>query len=177
MPYRADALERLDVRAFFEARVGKVGPKVGADEYRFRCPLHDDRTPSANVNLRTGLWKCQAEDIGGSPIDLVMLMRKVDVRTAIEEVGEAAGLGPMKGYRSHGSAAGSSISRRPKLSEEAVKGWHEAGLRNADLQRWFVEKRGFTPETLAEYQIGWDGERVTIPIRDDAGALVNVRRY
>jgi hypothetical protein len=158
--YRADALARLDVRAFYEARGVTLGAKVGADEYRFQCPFHDDETPSANLNLVTGLWRCQAEAIGGSPIDFVMLLRGVNAQQAIEEVGEAAGLGPRKGYR-----------------EAAVEGWHEAGLRNIDLQRWFVEKRGFTPETVAAYQLGWDGERVTIPIRDEAGKLVNVRRY
>ena len=103
MSYRADALGRLDVRAFFEARGVVLGHKVGADEYRFRCPFHDDQTPSANVNLRTGLWKCQTEGIGGSPIDFVMLSEHKGAREALEAVGVAAGLGSLADYKNGGS--------------------------------------------------------------------------
>ena len=173
--YRADALARLDVRAFYESRGIVIGAKVGADEYRFRCPFHDDQTPSANLNLVTGLWRCQAEDIGGSSIDFVMRQDHLPAAAALEVIGEFAGLGPRRDYGKR--TANSARVSRPRLSEAAVIAWHEAGLRNTDLQRWFLEKRGFTPETIASFQLGWDGERVTIPIRDGDGKLVNVRRY
>lgn len=39
------------------------------------------------------------------------------------------------------------------------------------------EKRGLTDETLERFQIGWDGDRVTIPIYDEHGELCNIRRY
>lgn len=48
------------------------------------------------------------------------------------------------------------------------------------LVAWLAERYGLLPSTLREYEIGldWrpDGPWVTIPIRDAAGALVNVRR-
>jgi hypothetical protein len=43
--------------------------------------------------------------------------------------------------------------------------------------RWLQEHRGFTLETIAGFSIGWDGQRVTIPVYDADGILVNVRRY
>ena len=30
-------------------------------EHKFRCPLHDDHTPSASINTETGLWRCFVE--------------------------------------------------------------------------------------------------------------------
>lgn len=180
--YRNVALERLDVRAFFEAQVGRLGPKVGHDEMRFLCLFHGDTNPSANVNLRTGLWKCQVCNAGGSAIDLLM-QQGADYKEALTQIGAAAGLEPpgAKPPKANGHATDMRPTPAPrrstKLSEENVRTWHEAGLRNEDLQRWFREHRGFTEETIAARQLGWDGQRVTIPVRDETGALVNVRRY
>ena len=39
------------------------------------------------------------------------------------------------------------------------------------------ERRGLTDETLVDFQLGWDGERITIPVYDEFNTLVNFRRY
>lgn len=39
------------------------------------------------------------------------------------------------------------------------------------------DKRGLTDETLRRFLIGWDGERVTLPVYDENNDLVNIRRY
>ncbi len=190
MSYRDDALARLDVLAFYSAQGVEVGPLVGHNERRFRCPFHDDATPSANLNTETGLWHCHVCDKGGSPLDFLM-ERGLDYRAALTEVGRLAGL-PAPGSRTNGAAghpspaaplaAPAAVGAAPratktKLSETNVAAWHDAAMRNPDLLRWFHEKRGYTDETLGRFALGWDGQRVTIPVRDDAGKLVNVRRY
>jgi len=43
--------------------------------------------------------------------------------------------------------------------------------------RFLTEERGLSADTLQHNRIGWDGERVTIPVRDMKGVWVNVRRY
>lgn len=168
MSRRDDVLAALDHRKFYERDVA-IGAKVGPDEYRIKCLFHDDREPSANVNLRTGLWSCHTEGIGGGPIDWLMRTKGHDVKGAI------AWLADFTGQNQSIPAKTVAVSR-PKLSQEKVDGWHDAALRNADLMRWLAEHRGYNPETIDTYQLGWDGERVTIPIYDQ-GELVNVRRY
>jgi 5S rRNA maturation endonuclease (ribonuclease M5) len=39
------------------------------------------------------------------------------------------------------------------------------------------ERRGLTTETIKKFQLGWDGERITIPVYDEYNTLVNFRRY
>jgi len=39
---------------------------------KFRCPFHDDRSPSGKVWPSSGRWRCFACDIGGDSIDFVM---------------------------------------------------------------------------------------------------------
>lgn len=167
--YRNLALSQLDIERFFAEQGVELRP-LNANERRFLCPFHEDRNPSANVNLNDKTWFCHACQIGGSPIDF--LQRKgMSYKEALTEVGRLAGLEPP------------SITRKPstpvpsKLKASNVKEWHEAALRNVELLRWFAEKRGYTDDTIASYQLGWDGQRVTIPIYDADGKLVNVRRY
>jgi hypothetical protein len=62
-------------------------------------------------------------------------------------------------------------------SRKQLKLWHTALLRNRPALRKMTEGRGLTPETLAKHLIGYDGQRFTIPIFDENGELVNVRRY
>lgn len=174
MSYRDDALAKLDVPGFIATQGITLGAKVGADEYRFLCPFHGDTEPSANWNIRSGLWKCQACSAGGSPIDFLML-RGADYKAAITEIGALAGMDPPG--KANGTSGPAKMSTKGKLTEANVKAWHEAALRNVDLMRWFADKRGFTVETIETFQLGWDGERVTIPVRDEKGTLVNVRRY
>ena len=178
--YRDEALSKLDVLAFFGRYVGQL-KRLNDQEYKFLCPFHDDKVPSANVNVNTTAWFCHACGAKGSVLDLVMKRDNIEYKEALAIVGEAAGMPPptldRKGNGQAGPAVPSAKAAGVKLTEEMVKGWHEAALRNADLMRWFTEHRGYTVETVDKYQLGWDGTRVTIPIRDAAGKLVNVRRY
>lgn len=170
MSFRDDVFAALDVDRWYRS-VTEVGAKVGPNEYRIRCPFHDDREPSANVNLVKGLWSCHSEGIGGGPIDWLMRRDGLDVKAALDTLAEFAGVSKRQ-PKSLNKAAVS----RPRLSQEKVDAWHAAALRNTELMQWFAEKRGYTPETVERWQLGWDGERVTIPIHED-GELVNVRRY
>jgi len=179
--YRDRALARLDMLAFLAKQGVEIGKPVGPNEVRFRCPFHDDKNPSANANTETKLWSCHTCDKGGSAIDFLM-EGGAEYRAALAAVGEFAGLEPL-GHHSRSNGAGGAPSPAPiqktkgKLTEANVKAWFEAGQRNPELVRWFHEHRGYTDETVALYQLGWDGQRVTIPVRDEDGDLVNVRRY
>jgi P4 family phage/plasmid primase-like protien len=62
------------------------------------------------------------------------------------------------------------------LSEDAVKRWQAALLDGLDLRSHLIDR--LVPlSVIEEFQLGWDGQRYTIPVRDREGALVNVRRY
>ncbi|GAI70848.1 unnamed protein product, partial [marine sediment metagenome] len=42
---------------------------------------------------------------------------------------------------------------------------------------WIQEKKGLTLDTIKKYEVGWDGEKNTIPIYDEKRILRNIRRY
>jgi hypothetical protein len=174
--YRDEAIRRLDVLAFMAAQGVELLATVGKDERRFRCPFHVDNEASANINTESGLWRCHACSVGGSPIDF-LLLKGASYREALEEVGRVAGLEPPGRRRAEPAGPLSPSPTSSRLSDETVAAWHEAALRNVELMRWLHEHRGYSDATITRFQIGWDGQRVTIPIRNEDGKLVNVRRY
>lgn len=63
------------------------------------------------------------------------------------------------------------------VSEETVVTWTLRLWRSPDLLRYLELVRGIGFETLVAHDIGWDGSRLTIPVRDWFGRVVNIRRY
>ena len=58
-----------------------------------------------------------------------------------------------------------------------VDRWCAALDSNPERMAWMREQRGLDPLTLGLARIGWDGERYTIPIYSQFGALSRVKRY
>ncbi len=135
-------------------------------EIRMRCPLHDDTHPSASVNVDSGLFNCLV--CGGSSLkDLTFAMHEAD--------DNVKDLGAHKDKK----------KKVEPLSLAKVAGWHEYLKGHPDLMK-YLTKRGIDAETVAKYRIGYDANpnangyptnRYTLPVFDEAGTLVNVRKY
>lgn len=78
---------------------------------------------------------------------------------------------------SPGSSGG--YSAPGALSDAEVAGWHSALMSEETVLTEFMQRRGFGVEILQEYTVGYDqaSGAFTIPIRNAAHQLVNIRRY
>jgi len=142
------------------------------------CPVHEDpeisRTPSASFNFSKGTFMCFSR-CGGMSLSTLY--------EAMVEEGELSPAPPRskpaeRKASPNGRVNGSKNGKVTKLpSNRDVRGWTERllGLRSA-LKPLKVQ-RGLTSRTVEKYELGWDGERYTIPVRDETGEIVNVRRY
>jgi hypothetical protein len=64
------------------------------------------------------------------------------------------------------------------IPENKVDGWHNMLKGDTEALEKFKKRRGLSDEIINRYKIGWDGtERYLIPIRDEQGNVVNVRKY
>lgn len=133
------------------------------------CPFHEDRSPSFSYNRKTGHWKCHAGCGKGSVFDYLMRTSGKDFKEVLLELGDQVGV-PMPF---------SEQPQRPPIPEELVKQWVTNLWANEQVCSWLQRNRGLTEATLKRYQIGWEPKRrrVTIPIRDERGLVVNVRLY
>jgi hypothetical protein len=157
-----------NVRGFFTA-LGIELPADG-DNVSVQCfadpdaHSNGDRRPSTSVSTETGAWICFGCGAAGGPYQAARA-------TGLSE-GEAGVLLGKHGLKSPVPAASAL-----ETSEADLVGYHERLLANSDLLDQLAGRRGWARETLARLGAGFDGERITIPVRNEEGALVGVARY
>jgi hypothetical protein len=59
-------------------------PKKAGREHVERCPFHEDKTPSLNINPGKGVWHCFSCLEGGDGIALVRAVRRLGFKEAVE---------------------------------------------------------------------------------------------
>ena len=143
-------------------------------EIKAKCPFperhegHTDNNPSFTANLSTGVWYCNSCHSKGN----VHTLYKEIYRCSSEEAWFALG-DALKIPRPDGSKP-----TRPDIDPGLVREYHQRLMKlTGPLRTMLRERRGLTDETLVKFQLGWDGERITIPIYDEFNTLVNFRRY
>lgn len=155
-----------------------TGTEQEDGETRAYCPLHEDplssKTPSASFNFDAGKFNCFSRCGGYSVSQVYSLMSS---GTETERRVEHPGKDDLADQRRKRRAKAEGVKQVALPGHEELQGWHRRLVGKADLMRELHAKRGLTRQTLARYQIGYDGERITIPVFSDLKELVNVRRY
>ena len=155
------------------------------DEQRMFCPACEDpdtsKSPSASMNAEGGVWNCLKGDHGGSIFELVRDLKKergFDIRS---ESMKARHSDPK--YRAEtasrlvSSRSGANRSGPPLPDADKISGWTETLISNKPAIKALMEERGLDRRTIVEWELGYDGSRYMIPVRDKDGELLNVRRY
>lgn len=155
------------VRAFERFLVGKPSSD---GEWRAFCPLDEDpeqsKSPSASLNFEIGLWHCQSQGHGGT------------IRSLYRTMKNQRGMpSPASGRKGNRSNVVPIDKVKPLPTAELVEFWHKSLMGRDRALKYMHDERGLTDETLRKYLIGWDGQRFTIPVYDEDGELVNIRRY
>ncbi len=194
-----------DVRGFYAA-LGVPLPEWAHSEAPVRCFTNPDahashdRHPSCSVNGHSGAFNCHgcgahggaydaALAAGRSPREAIDLMinhaltdRRPSPRPAHgathSHASTARTQGPVRTTPS--PAAGTPNWRRVASSlscgGEDVRRWALSLRDNGGLLAHLRGERGWEPDTLRQWRIGFDRERITVPITDQRGALQGLLR-
>ncbi len=122
------------------------------------CPWHDDSRPSLQVNSERQIWRCFVCGDGGDVFSFVMKREGVDFREALEMLADRAGIQLTRSPR-EAPQPGSPADKRTlyRVAAWAEQQFHNYLLRapEAEIARRYLEDRGFTPETVERFQIGY----------------------
>lgn len=143
-------------RANTETIYSKLGVDVRSEkngELYCLCPFHDDTSPSLRINTTTKLWNCLAGCGGGNLITFAA--RKYSVNNKDAE-----------------SILKSIIFPVNENIDQLVY----TLTNNKPTLDFLRTKRGLTDEAIKRFKIGYNGERITIPIYIK-GHLVNIKYY
>ena len=184
-----------DVRAFYAA-LGIELPAGAALNAAVRCfaqpdaHQHGDRSPSCSVSLASGAWNCHGCGARGGAYDAALATGH-SPRSAMELL-IAHGLAERRGaerqptnrHAPHArpatpaKAAPAPAAVTPfAADEDDIASWAATLEDNSRLTRRLALERAWGIRVIRELQIGFDGARITIPIRDAQGALRGVCRY
>lgn len=150
---KINALSELD-------RYGWRYDPSSVDEVKFLCPCHPDVNPSASLNTEKNVWRCHACKASGDIIALLAHIGKCERKTIIVDL----------------------LSRYPDLegvkvvNQERIEEYHSAIWTSGPFLKQLYD-RGITDEDIREARLGYHQGRITIPIYDKEGRVINVRRY
>lgn len=149
---------------------------IKGEEFRARCPLHEDRSPSFSMNIANGRLICFRGCIKGEFVDLVERVlgcAKQEATDWIQNNGRATSVAQL----SRDLAAG--LNLVPTLIETKDQNWYEHffSLNNEHMPNWFLQ-RGFTWKTIKHWDIRYDIVRdaVVIPAYKEAELVGTIMR-
>lgn len=146
-------IEHVDIREFYSNIFDDYTPGVNVN-----CPFHSDRTPSMSIRESDGAIYCHACGAKASSfVGFYEQYKKVSFKEAMRRLWKTH-IGPAISYRR--------ISSWAKRLQELPR-----------IKNWLADKRGINATTAKMFRIGWDGERITIPITNEYGIPINIRRY
>jgi hypothetical protein len=154
-----------------------TGTEQPDGETRSYCPLHEkpetSKTPSASFNFSAGKFMCFSR-CGGYAISQVydLIQQGQQPERRVEQMGGDQVAAQRRKRRARSEGRQAALPGPEQLTE-----WHERLVGKRELMAELLGKRGLNRTTLARYRIGYDGERITIPVFSDLKELVNVRRY
>jgi len=127
--------------------------------YKALCPFHAEKTPSFSLDPAKGLWHCFGCGEGGDTIRLVEKLENLTFVEAIERLAQLTGVDLH--FEQLSEADRTAQRRRRRLVDahrEAASYYHETlkkASEAADARAYLINKRGFTKETLEQFQVGF----------------------
>jgi DNA primase len=183
-----DITSKIDVEHFLLG-LGIEFEKPKNREVNFHCPFpghsNGDMTPSAYMNKDTTAFFCHGCHKGGNAISFASEVLDISRLKAIQFLREKYDPGY---FQSGGTSTSDEVRRiltsKQQPPEERQKVIHEEAL-EAFRTYWDIEApwvdymlgRGFSEETLEEWDIGYDSDtdRITIPVRDERNDLIGFK--
>lgn len=162
---------RVDARTILKPWL--YGKPNGDGEWRGFCAYCEvpgkSKSPSASYHLGMGVWHCMGKcGAGGSTTALARKIKNNALPSQKPDDETPDNVVDLDSKR----------PSRPLPNKQKVAFFCKNLLTDTSAHRYITERRGLNDETLKTYNIGWDGrQRYLIPIYDEDGRLVNIRKY
>ena len=147
------------------------GPETPGGEIPAHCPIHEDKNPSAQLNLYVGAWKCYSCGESGyfasSKGD--QLAYEMDERDDVPGWVTSGG-----GYSRRKTRM---VRQMPSVKQ--IKAWSDAlfSHQHVEQRAYLVARRKLSEDVLRERLVGYfnDERAYTIPLLSASGEILNVK--
>ena len=139
---------------------GYVPLKRAGATFKARCPFHQEKSPSFNVNPARQMFKCFGCGAGGGVFKFITMFTNIDFPSAVRMLAERAGIPIVEefsGRQEDGQNTGKLRRQLIKLHAEAADWFHRQLMKSPGAQhaRDYLKSRGLTGEAAARWKIGY----------------------
>ena len=122
--------------------------------FKALCPFHEEKTPSFFVFPERQSWRCFGCGSGGDLVSFVIKKEGIDFSEALKMLAGRAGVSLVQRKESAEDKLKGGLYR---INEAAAQYYHNLLLQDplAERARDYVEKRGLTPEVVADFELGF----------------------
>lgn len=140
---------------------------LGSDEVHLCCPIHNDTSPSLRLNTEKNVFQCMSSSCRARG-DVITLLaayasqgtgKTIDRHTMLVDLSTRYDLESVK-----------------TINPEVVERFHAKVWEAGPLLKALYD-RGLIEQDIRLARIGFHEGRLTIPVYDEGGRIVNVRRY
>jgi DNA primase len=151
--------------------------KAGGARLKGLCPFHNEKTPSFNVDVDKGFYKCFGCGKAGDAITFVRETEQLSFTEAVEALGQRygvaieyeAGSGPTREERSLRQEL---FDLHDQAAEHFRDAFKAAGPTGDFMRAYWGNERKFSPELAEEFKIG-----AAAPDGGGLGAALQKKRY
>lgn len=159
----AEVLNQMDGLTFIREIYPECSDPDQQSEVRVKCLFHDDgASPSGSFNIDRKMFRCFSCGMAGDAFTVLAKFMNSSRAVAVHYIAAQLGVPSLNAVP-------------PKVVEE----FHAALRINVRLLEELLNRRGLDAASVDRWRLGWDGkkQRLTIPIREEGGATVNLRQY
>ena len=144
-----DAVDIVDVVSRY------VTLKRSGASHKGLCPFHEEKTPSFHVFPSSGRFKCFGCGEGGDAMAFLMKRGRLGFREVLEELSRETGIPLPAAAPGDAERAGRRASALEALAFAAAFFRKVLGTATGEPARAYLESRGFSPETIASFGVGY----------------------
>jgi putative DNA primase/helicase len=149
--------------------------KQTGDEIKGTCPFHEDNNPSFTFNpSKNGVYKCHSGKCGASG-NLVTYLKEVKkIAEPVEWLKENLRVSTPYNVS---NVKKEKKNKEVKTISSSIISEAKTNLLNSKQRLEFLYDLGISKEVIRKLNIGYKEGRYWLPIKDERGRFVNVRKY
>jgi DNA primase len=132
--------------------------KSGAQNFSGLCPFHQEKSPSFSVNVAHSYFYCFGCHAKGDVFTFVQKIENISFPEAVRLVAQKSGIPlPKREWSSPEEAAQAGVRRQLIDLHEAATQYFQQSLQSPEAARAreYLSSRAVTPETVAQFRIGY----------------------
>ena len=156
-----ETIEQVAAASDIVEVIGSYVPlKRAGATWKARCPFHQEKSPSFNVNPARQMFKCFGCGVGGSVFKFVTMFTSIDFPSAVRMLAERAGIPIIEEFSGHSDedqGAGKTRRQLLRLHAETTEWFHRNLMKSPGAQhaRDYLKSRGLTGEVAGRWKLGY----------------------